>query len=134
MSGLLARDDRPPLPHQPRKALLAQALAGLGRSDRAEAVTLLRRALMSPDPDVRTWAVAVLGRVRAAETVKPELLAALEDPEPAVVREAADALLRRGLDCGRELGARYRDQLSVYAALTRYDWDAVERVGPVALP
>jgi HEAT repeat protein len=133
-SALLREGDPPPLPHRPRKSLLELALPGLGGCGGAEVVAPLHRALASPDADVRTWAAVALGRVVPAEAGKGDLLAALEDRSPAVVREAADALLRERVDCSRELGARYRDVLQANADIARQNWDAVARAGPAALP
>src|SRR5206468_857155 len=62
------------------------------------------------------------------------LLAALDDSAPTVLREAASALLRSGADCGRELGPRYRDCLQAHVDIVDGNWDAVARLGPVALP
>jgi hypothetical protein len=132
-AGLLRAGDPPPMPHRPRKDLLEVALAGLGRAGGAEAVVLLQRALASPDCDVRTWATAALGQC-ASETRKAALLGALDDPWPTVVREAADALLREGLDCSRELGTRFREQLQLHADVVRRNWEVVRLAGPAALP
>ena len=132
-SGLLGPDDAPPLPHALRKHLLEVALAGLGSSGTSQAVAPLRRAATSPDAPVRAWAVAALGRLDPAAH-KPALLAALADPSPIVVREAADALLRGDVDCRWELGARSRDLIEAYADGARENWEAVARVGPPALP
>jgi hypothetical protein len=131
--GLLRERDPAPLPHRPRKELLGLAVGGLGRAGGPEAVALLRRVLASPDPDVREWAVAALGRCETA-SVKAALLAALDDPAPGVVREAADALLRSSVDCARELGSRYREQLQLHADLARGRWDTVRAAGSAALP
>lgn len=133
-SALLGPREPPPLPHRPRKTLLELALASLGRDARAESVTLLRRALASPDHDVRAWAVAGLGRARSLEGVKADLLAALEDREPSVVREAADALLRGNVDCRYALGSRYREHIEAHAEITRQHWPAVARLGAAGLP
>jgi HEAT repeat protein len=121
------------LPHGPRKALFELALAGLGRAGGAEAVALLERALQSPDSDVRTWAVVSLGRCQS-DARKAPLLRALEDAWPVVVRDAATALLREGLDCSRELGPRYREQLQLQVDIARGEWEAVGQVGAAALP
>jgi HEAT repeat protein len=97
-------------------------------------LALVRRACASQDHDVRAFAIAALGGARPIETVKRDLLAALEDREPAVVREAADILLRESVDCSRELGPRYRDQIQVHALICRQDWRAVQRLGSAAFP
>ena len=133
-SALLREGDPPPVPHRPRKSLLEVALPGLGRCGGAEVVVPLRRALASPDADVRMWAAVALGRVVPVEASKADLLAALQDRSPQVVREAADALLRESVDCSRELGARYRDLLQAHADIVRHNWDAVAEIGPAALP
>jgi hypothetical protein len=133
-SELLGPGQTPPLPHRPRKTLLELALDSLGRAGSAESVTLLRRALASPDHDVRAWAVAGLGRAPSLEVVKPDLLAALEDREPSVVREAADALLRGNVDCRDALGSRYRERIEAHAEVARQHWAAVARLGAAAFP
>jgi hypothetical protein len=133
-SALLRDGDPPPLPHRPRKHLLELALPGLGRAGAAGALAPLRRAMQSKDADVRTWAATALGGVVPAAAAKADLLAALEDRFASVVREAADALLRAGLDCSRELGPRYRERLQIEADIARQDWDAVAKAGPAALP
>lgn len=133
-SALLREGDPPPVPHRPRKSLLEVALPGLGAIGGAEVVGPLRRALASPDADVRMWAAVALGRVVPIEASKADLLAALQDRSPQVVREAADALLRESVDCGRELGARYREVLQAHADIVRHNWDAVAKIGPAALP
>lgn len=131
-SALLGPADPSPLAHFPRKHLLEIALAGLDRAGR-EGVALLRRALTSPDANIRAGAVAALGR-RAAAAHKPDLLAALADRSPLVLREAADALLRDAVDCSRELGPRYASLLQAYADGAREKWEAVTPLGPLALP
>ena len=50
------------------------------------------------------------------------------------MREAAAALLRGEVDCGRELGSGYRILLQAYVDGASQNWDAVTRVGPSALP
>src|SRR5262245_21366730 len=67
-------------------------------------------------------------------TAKWSWVAALQDRSPAVVREAADALLRESRDCTRELGVRYRDVLQAHAHIVRNNWDGVAQIGSVALP
>jgi hypothetical protein len=134
LSALLGDDDSPPLPHRPRKTLLEVALRGLGRAGGAGSVAPLRRALTSPDSDVRTWAVAALGRLDPPLPQKTDLLVALADRSATVVREAADALLRARVDCSHELGPRYRELIQAHADAVRQHWDAVARVGPAALP
>ena len=131
-SALLGPSDPPPLPHLLRKHLLEIALAGLERSG-PEGVVLLRRAFTSPDVRIRACAVAALGR-RAPGVHKPDLLAALEDGSPHVLREAADALLREAVDCSRELGPSYSSLLQAYADGARAKWEAVAQIGPLALP
>ncbi|HXJ77994.1 MAG TPA: hypothetical protein VMS64_04845 [Candidatus Methylomirabilis sp.] len=130
--GLLRDGDPAPLPHRPRKVLLETALPGLGCTGEGEALAVLRRALTSLDHDVRTWAAAGLGRNAVA--AKATLLAALDDPWPTVVREAADALLRENVDCSRELGPRFRQQLQAHADVVRRNWEAVGQAGSDALP
>jgi hypothetical protein len=133
-SALLAVDAPPPVPHRPRKGLLEVALGGLGRLQDVEAaLPPLRRALTSPDPDVRTWAIAALGRAGGL-AVKPDLLAALQDRWPPVVRQASEALLRADVDCTRELGPRYRELLEAEVDIARQDWRAVATQGPLVLP
>jgi hypothetical protein len=132
-SALLRDGDPLPLPHRPRKSMLELALTGLGRFGDARDVGALRRALASPDPEVRTWAITALGRVGPADA-KVELLAALQDRWPAVWREAAQALLQGGVDCSRELGSQYRDLLQAYIDIDRQNWEAVARLGPAVLP
>ena len=132
-SALLREGDPPPLPHRPRKSLLELALTGLGRFGDARDAGALRRALASPDPEVRTWAITALGRI-APSDAKAELLAALQDRWPAVAREAAQALLRVGVDCSRELGSHYRDLLQAYVDIDGQNWGAVARLGPIVLP
>ena len=132
-SALLGDGDPPPLPHRPRKSLLELALSGLGHYGDTRDVVTLRRVLISPDPEVRTWAITALGRI-APSGAKVELLAALQDWWPAVTREAAQALLRGAVDCSRELGSQYRDLLQAYLDIDKQNWEAVERLGPVVLP
>ena len=132
-SALLGSADPPPLPHYPRKHLLEVALAGLGRAGGPEATASLRRAFASPDSHVRTWAVVALGQVEPAAS-RVDLLAALGDGSAWVVREAAAALLRGHVDCGRELGSGYRALLQAYVDGARENWEAVARVGPAAIP
>lgn len=133
-SELLGPGEAPPLPHRPRKTLVELALDSLGRVGDARCVTLLRRALASADHEVRAWAVAGLGQAPSMEAVKADLLAALEDREPSVVREAADALLRRQVDCRYALGSRYREHIQAHAAIARQHWLSVARLGGAALP
>jgi HEAT repeat protein/ADP-heptose:LPS heptosyltransferase len=132
-TALLREGDPPPLPHQPRKILLELAMPALGRCGSAATVEALSRSLASPDAGVRTWAVIALGRVRPA-VGKAHLITSLRDRSPAVVREAADALLREEVDCGRELGPRYREVLQAHAEIVRLKWDAVAAIGPPAIP
>jgi hypothetical protein len=131
-SGFLGPSDPPPLPHFPRKHLLEIVLAALGRSD-PWAAAPLRRALTSPAAHVRTWAVAALGRVAPA-THKAELLVALDDRSALIVREAANALLQGAVDCSHELGPRHAALLQAYVDGAQEDWEAVERIGALALP
>jgi hypothetical protein len=131
-SALLGPTDPPPLPHWLRKRLLEIAVAGLERSC-PEGVTLLRRAFTSPDANIRAGVAAALGR-GAPAAQKADLLAALKDRSPIVVREAADALLRGAVDCSRELGTRYASLLQAYADGTREQWEIVAQLGPHALP
>jgi hypothetical protein len=77
--------------------------------------------------------VAALGRCEPG-AVKAALLAALDDGGPPVVREAADALLSRAVDCSRELGPKYREQLQLHADLARGRWEQVRAAGSAALP
>jgi hypothetical protein len=133
-SDLLAESDPPPLPHRPRKGLLGLALAGLGRAGGPDGLAIVRRACKSQDHDVRAFAVAALARARPIEAIKKDLLAALEDREPVVVREAADILLRERIDCSRELGTRYRERIQAYALVCRQDWRAVQGLGAAAFP
>ena len=110
--------------------------APFGRSlERAdpEAATLLGRALTSPDPDVRAWAVAALGPLEPPVR-KPDLFAALEDRSASAVREAADALLRGAVDRSRELGPKYSTLLQACTDGAREKREAVAEIGPLALP
>lgn len=133
---LLTPDGAPPLPHKPRKNLLLLALPALGsfhdREDQTAA--LLVRARSSLDPDVRTAATKALGALQPVARRKRELLAALEDPWPAVVKEAASALLRAEVDCSRELGSGFRDLLQLEIDIAERRWTEVERRGLAALP
>jgi hypothetical protein len=131
-SALLGPGDPAPLAHFPRKHLLEIALAGIERAGREE-VALLRHAFTSPDANIRAGVVAALGR-RAPGAHKPDLLAALADRSPLVLREAADALLRGAVDCSRELGPRYAGLLQAYVDGAREKWEAVTQLGPLALP
>ena len=133
-SGLLREGDPAPLPGRPRKSVLEVALRGLGQAGGARAAVLLRRAVATPDYELRAAIVAAIGRVRPIGIVKADLLAALEDPEPMVQREAADALLAGGADCVRELGSRYRQHLRAYSQIAQQNWDGVRRLGSAALP
>ena len=132
-SALLGPGEPPPLPHFPRKHLLAVALAGLGRAGGPEAPALLRHALTSPDARIRTWAVAALGEAEPG-AFKADLLAALGDRSAWVVQAAAAALLRGEVNCGREMGPGYRTLLRAYVNGANQNWEAVARVGPPALP
>ncbi len=132
-SALLREGDPPPLPHRPRKSLLEVALTGLGRGGDARDLAPIRLASKSLDPEVRTWAIAALGRILPFDA-KAELLAALQDRWPRVSREAAQALVAAGVDCRRELGSRYRDLLQAYVDIDKQDWEAVARLGPLVLP
>jgi hypothetical protein len=129
-SGLLGAADPPPLPDRSRKALLMLALDGLG----PDATELLRRALRSPDPDVRAAAVVALGRLRPLDDLKADLIAALDDRQPAVACAAAEALLAAGIDCRQELGAHDRDHLLTYVDIAKQRWSAVQGRGVIALP
>jgi hypothetical protein len=133
-SGLLRPDDPPPLPDRGRKALLRLALEGLGRTGESASVVLLRRALRSPDHDVRQAAVIALGRLRPLDGVKADLLAALDDRGPRVAGSAAEALLAAGVDCRRELGDRYRERLCAHVDVAHQRWSAVQACGVAALP
>jgi hypothetical protein len=132
-SALLGPDDPPPVPHFPRRVLLQVALAGVAQSGRAEAATMLRRALPTPDRGAREWIIAALGALDPIGS-KADLIRALGDGWPGVVREAAAALLRAEVDCRRELGPGYRILLQAYVDGASQNWDAVTRVGPSALP
>ena len=107
-------------------------MAALERAGREE-VALLRRAFASPDANIRAGAVAALGQ-RVPGAHKPDLLAALTDRSPLVLREAADALLRGAVDCSRELGPRYASLLQAYADGASEKWETVRQLGPLALP
>ena len=131
--GLLRDGDPPPLPHWSRQPLFELALKGLGRTGGPEAMAPLRLALASRDSAVRTWAIAAVAS-RASAASQSVLLAALDDSAPTVVREAASALLRSGADCRRELGPRYREYLQAHIDIVDGNWDAIRRIGPVALP
>jgi hypothetical protein len=132
-TALLRDGDPPPLPHQPRKPLLELALAGLGRFGDARDATAARLASKSPDAYVRTWAFAALGRI-APHEAKVELIAALQDRWPGVMREASQALLRAEIDCSRELGAHYPELLQGYIDIDKQNWDAVAALGPKVIP
>ncbi|HXJ77995.1 MAG TPA: HEAT repeat domain-containing protein [Candidatus Methylomirabilis sp.] len=131
--GLLREGDPPPLPHQPRRSLFELALGGLGRLDHGDTLRPFRLALRSSDSAVRTWAIGALG-TRASPASRFTLLAALEDSSPTVMRAAAHALLRGGVDCSRELGPRYREYLQAHIDIVNGEWDSVIRVGLIALP
>jgi hypothetical protein len=133
-SGLLGASDPPPLPHRPRTMLLELALRGLGRPGGPESPTLLRRALRSRDEDLRAAAVSALGEIRPLDTVLADLFAALGDRRPMVARSAAEALLSRGADCTRELGAGYREQLRAYVDVASQRWASVQALGTAAFP
>src|SRR5208337_783007 len=107
--------------------------SGLRDPGDADAVAALRRALPSSEKDVRVWAVAALGRIAPA-TAKRDLLAALEDRAPTVVRAAAEGLLRGNVDCGRELGPRYRELLQIQLDIVDQNWDVVTAAGAAAFP
>ena len=132
-TALLRDGDPPPLPHQPRKPLLELALAGLGRFGDARDARAVRLASKSPDAYVRTSAFAALGRIAPREA-KAELIAALQDRWPGVMREASQALLRAEIDCSRELGAHYRELLQGYIDIDKQNWDAVAALRPKVLP
>jgi len=132
-SELLRRVDPPPLPHQPRKAMLQVALHGVAAPDQTS-VSVLARALASEDHDVRVAAVGALARVRSLTAVKAHLVAALRDREARVRRATADALLVRRANCRAELGRRYRDLLRAHRAVARQQWAGVVGLGPAALP
>jgi HEAT repeat protein len=131
---LLEDDEAAPLPHQPRKRMLQAALRGLGRLGSPRVIPLLSRAMASPDPDLRAAAAVEFGRVEPLDGGKEHLLAALRDRERRVRKVAAEVLLQRGVDCGRELGPRYADRLRAHRAAARQDWAEVERLGAAALP
>src|SRR5262249_21776650 len=133
-ADLLGPEQPPPFPHRPRKTLLELGLDSLGRTGTPESVTLLRRARFSPDHDVRARAVAGLGRARSLDAVKADLLSALEDREPSVVREAADALLRGCVDCRDAFGPGFHEHLQAHAAIVRQHWSEVVQLGAAALP
>src|SRR5262249_33422374 len=130
-SELLRRVDPPPLPHQPRKAMLQVALHGVAAPDQTS-VSVLARALASEDHDVRVAAVGALARVRSLTAVKAHLVAALRDREARVRRATADALLVRRANCRAELGRRYRDLLRAHRAVARQQWAGVVGLGPAA--
>jgi hypothetical protein len=132
-SALLGPTDPPPLPHIPRKRLLEIALTGLGRAGARDAAAPIRRALASPASELRACAIAALGEIDPV-AFKADLLAALDDRSIWVLEEAAAALLRGHVDCSRELGSEYRAVLRVYLDGLRENWEAIVRLGPVALP
>jgi hypothetical protein len=131
--GLLGPNDPPPVPHFPRRTWLDVAMTSLGRSGDPGASTTLRPALASADGTARAWAVGALGQLDPIGS-KADLLRALGDRWPAVVREAAAALLRGDVDCSRELGSGYPQLLQAYVDGVSENWDAVREVGPPVLP
>ena len=133
-SGLLAEASPCALAHSPRKILLELALGGLGRFGRDDVLGLLSQAMTSLDPQVRTWAAAALRRFESPAAVKKDLIAALKDRWPTVLKEAAEALLESGIDCSYELGAGYKQILQAHKDIAAQNWEAVARMGPAALP
>ena len=131
----LLRDGDPPPCHTDRGSLCSRwRCPGSALGGGAESAVAALRDARQPRcrrADVggeSRWACGPCGSEQG------RLLAALQDRSPQVVREAADALLREGVDCGRELGARYREVLQAHADIVRHNWDAVASAGNVALP
>jgi hypothetical protein len=129
----LREGDPPPLAHKPRKFLFEMALIGLGEVGDMRDVAAFRLALKSGDAYCRTWATTALGRVAPVDA-KADLLAALKDRWPGVMREASLALLRAEIDCSHELGAHYRELLQGYIDIDKQNWEAVASLGPKVLP
>jgi hypothetical protein len=133
-SDLLRDGSPPPLPPQPRKALLETALWSVRGPVDPDTVRLLRRVLQSDDHELRMAAVAALGRVRPLSDVTPDLLTALRDGEAGVRQATATALLDAGIDLKRELGPHYRDHLEAHRAIGSQAWGEVRRRGLAAVP
>ncbi len=80
----------------PLKDLMAAA--ELASSGKADALSELRKLLRHPDSALRYWAatgILIRGRV-AVESLRPELLSALQDDSPSVRVVVAEALGRHG--------------------------------------
>ncbi len=74
----------------------AGALAGLGETGTSADVDLIRPALMHPQPRARVEAVRALHRLGAIDVAT--LVAILQDPSPAVTRQAARSLRQAAAD------------------------------------
>lgn len=125
----------PPLPDQPRKFVFLYLLGALGRSDDAQAVPLLCRALRSEDRDVRLAATQALARFAGAD-VALSLRDLLSDPAHRVRGAAATTLLERMDELPESLGGLRREHLLAHQAIgrERRDWAAVARLGQDARP
>jgi hypothetical protein len=134
VGDLLGDDDPPPAPFHPRKAMLMAALRGLEHVRGPDAARLVRKALTSPDLDLRAVTLEILGRCGPAAHVKERLLAALADSAAPVRSAAARALLEADIDCKAELGPAYRDQLCAHVAIARQDWPTISMLGLPVLP
>jgi uncharacterized sulfatase len=74
------------------------AAAEFASAGKADALPKLKKLLRHPDSAVRYWAatgILIRGRV-AVESLRPELLSALQDDSPSVRVVAAEALGRHG--------------------------------------
>jgi HEAT repeat protein len=88
LAGALGQDD--PGPRNAARMALA-ALASPSSPAREGALSTLRRALGSPDPDTRVMAVSAMGESGNVAVV-PDLIRGLGDVEPNVAAAAADGL------------------------------------------
>src|SRR5262249_17317272 len=134
VGDLLGEDDPPPAPFHPRKAMLVSALRGLGQVGRPDAARLARKALTSPDLDLRAGTLEILGQCAPTADVRKRLLSALDDSAAPVRSAAARALLGAGIDCRAELGPSYLDQLRAHVAIAHQDWSTITRLGLPVLP
>jgi peptide chain release factor subunit 1 len=120
----------PPLPAQPRKAVLLFLLGAPALTRDTRAIPLLRRALASDDREVRLAAAESLGRYNDP-VLDADLLALLTDPAAAVRAAAAGALLAWSATAPARLRGMPRQHLEAHQLIGTLprDWTPVLRLG-----
>jgi hypothetical protein len=129
-SGRLDQSAPPPLVEQPRRFILLFLLREFGNAADPAALPLLRKALASPDRNLRGAAAEALARFSGPDAAS-ELPPLLEDSWCGVRAAAAEGLLKRPDAVSIPQGTLLAH---LYIGQAQRDWKAVLVLGEAALP